>query len=137
MEVPRVVVGVLVYNDRGEVLLATSHKWKGRWIVIGGHLDWGETIEDAVRRETREETGLKVSDIEMVCFQESIFPDEYHDKRHFVFLDFSCRMAGGDVRLNHELQKHVWVKPEEALKLDLNKSTRIFIEEFIRKRKDR
>lgn len=58
------VVHLHVFNSRGELYLQKRPEWKdiqpGRWdTAVGGHADCGETPEEAMRRETREEIGLE------------------------------------------------------------------------------
>lgn len=57
------VVHLHVFSSRGELFLQRRPRWKdiqpGRWdTAVGGHVDWGETVEEALRREVREEIGL-------------------------------------------------------------------------------
>ncbi len=57
------VVHLHVYNSRGELYLQKRPEWKdiqpGRWdTAVGGHVDYGEEIADALRREVREELGI-------------------------------------------------------------------------------
>jgi len=130
-QVPRIAVGVLVYNEKNEIFLAQSHKWGEKWIVPGGHIDWGERIHDCVIREVKEETGMDIEQVQMLQLQESIFPEEFHDKRHFIFLDFMAAYKEGDIILNEELQKYKWVTASEAMKMNLNESTKSFIHAFM------
>ncbi|MFQ5951334.1 MAG: NUDIX domain-containing protein, partial [Candidatus Geothermarchaeales archaeon] len=63
---------------------------------------------DAVVREVKEETGLEVEDLELLMVQEAIFSPEFHEKRHFIFLDYKCRAHSTEVRLEKgELQEHL------------------------------
>ena len=91
IQVPRIAVGVIVYKDE-KIFLAKSKKWADQWIVPGGHLDWGEQLHDCVAREVKEETNMKIQHVQMVQLQESIFPEKFHDKRHFIFVDFLAFM---------------------------------------------
>ena len=53
---------------------------------------------------------------------------EFYREAHFVLLNYTCRVAGpGEVRLNEEAQEFRWVRPEEALQMDLNQPTRILL----------
>ena len=57
------VVHLHVFNSKGEVYLQRRPDWKdiqpGKWdTAVGGHIDYGETPEDALRREVREELGI-------------------------------------------------------------------------------
>jgi len=130
---PKITVGVLMVNENGKVFLATSYKWKGKWVIPGGHVEWGEKLEDAVKRETKEETGIDVKNIQLLNVQESIFSKGFHEERHFIFLDYVCEAYSEDVQLNSELQKYIWVYPKDALNLDIAPSVKNFIECYIEK----
>ena len=68
-----------------------SHKFKGQYVIPGGHIELGETMVEALHREVGEETGLSVRDVELVGIQEFVFDPAFWEKRHFIFIDFSCR----------------------------------------------
>ena len=129
---PRVCVGVIVLNTKGEMLLLRSHKWKNQWVVPGGGVEWGERSEDTVKREVLEETGLRITDAQFLGAEECIFPEEFHKKQHFIFFDFYAKTTDTVVTLNDEAEEYQWVLPEESLKMDVNKSTRGFIEKYLR-----
>lgn len=82
--VPRVGVGVIVMR-RGLVLLGQrkgSHG-AGTWALPGGHLEFGETVEECARREVAEETGLELHDITRGPYTTTLFPAE---GTHYVTL---------------------------------------------------
>jgi len=83
----------------------------------------GEKIEDAIRRELREETGLEVYDIRFLQVQENVYDDAFYKKKHFVFLDYTAKTKSKDVKLNEEGQEYVWVTLKEALKMPTHKFT--------------
>lgn len=134
MEYPTPTVGALIMNPDGKILLFKSHKWHGKYVVPGGHIELGETLEQALRREIREETGLEIHDIEFIGPTEFIFDPAYYKKRHFIFLDFFCRTNGRDVELNEEAEEFVWVMPEDALKMALEPYTKPLIEWLLAKK---
>lgn len=129
-----VVIGVLIYNNKDEIFLAKMSKWKNKWCVIGGHLELGETFEECAKREAKEETNMDIENIKLVNVQESVFSDEFHDKRHMIFVDFSAKAKSYYIKLNEELQEYKWVNPKNALELDINDATRKFIEDFMKKK---
>ncbi len=66
------VVHLHLFNSRGELYLQRRPLWKdiqpGKWdTAVGGHVDYGETIEEALRREVREEIGIVDFVPEMIC----------------------------------------------------------------------
>jgi nucleoside triphosphatase len=131
---PKVAVGALIVNNNNEIFLGKTHKWKGKWCVPGGHLEWGEKMEDTVKREVKEELNLDVNNVHLLHVQESVLSKDFHEERHFIFLDFACNLVGGKVKLNPEFQDYVWVTPEKALEMPINKSTKILIEKFLETR---
>ena len=131
---PEATVGALVVNERGEVLIVRSHKWGDKYTVPGGHIELGERAEDAIRREVKEETGLEAEPVELLIVQQAIYPKDFHKHEHYVFMDFVLKAKSSKVQLDgRELQDYVWVRPEEALKLDLEEYTRNFVLKYLEK----
>lgn len=127
MSLPIVTVGALIFDPQGRVLLVRTHKWGDRWGIPGGKIDPGETMESALVREVREETGLVATDVRFAIAQDSIDSPEFYKPLHMVLLNFTCRTAESDVTLNEEAQAHAWVTPREALDYPLNEPTRQLI----------
>jgi nucleoside triphosphatase len=128
---PEPTVGALIINQVGELFLMKTHKFRGRYVVPGGHIELGEKMEDAVRREVKEETGLDVYDIQFLCFQEFVYDDAFWKKRHYIFFDFACRTDSTEVTLNHEAHEYLWAEPEEALKLAIDSYTGVAIWKYL------
>jgi nucleoside triphosphatase len=131
---PEPTVGVFIFNPSGELLLLKSHKWPGRYVVPGGHVELGERIEEAAVREAKEETGLDVYDLEFILFQEFIHDPSFWKPRHFIFFDYACKTRSSDVQLNDEAEEYVWVRLEAAVQLPLDAYTRKAIEKLVEKR---
>ena len=130
---PEPTVGAFIFNAKGELLLLQSHKWPGRYVVPGGHVELGERLEEAVVREAKEETGLDIRDIEFINFQQFIYDPAFWKKRHFIFFDFACKTDSASVQLNDEAEGFVWVEPHHALTLELDTYTRRSMEEWLKK----
>ena len=129
---PEATVGALIVNAKGEVLLVRSEKWGQKYTVPGGHIELGERAEDAIVREVKEETGLDSVAEELLIVQQAIYPKDYHKHEHYIFMDYVCRATSFEVKLDgRELQSYLWVKPQDALKMDLEEYTRNFVEKFI------
>lgn len=132
---PEPTVGALILNLKGEIFLMKSHKWRNKYVIPGGHIELGETMEEAVKREIKEETGLDIYDIEFLCFQEFVFDKAFWEKKHFIFLDFMCKTKSSKVELNSEGQEFIWVPVSKALKLPVEPYTRQTIKEYVKKKK--
>lgn len=65
---PRPVAGTIPVDEQGRVLLGRRdiEPRRGAWVFPGGYMDIGETVEDAARRETREEVNLEVTDLRLL-----------------------------------------------------------------------
>ena len=74
---PIVGVGVIVLRD-GLVLLGERIGSHGSrtWALPGGHLEFGETVEQCAAREVREETGLELQDIKVGPYSSDLFASE-------------------------------------------------------------
>ena len=132
MSYPEPIVGALVLNDCGEVLLVKQAKWKNKYCIPGGHVELNETIENAIKREVQEEVGLNIEVVELLGVQDNIHSAEFYKKKHFIFLDYLCKTSEKEVRLdNREAQEFLWIHPEQALDLSLNDGTQTTIKRFL------
>ena len=132
---PEPTVGALIVNDLGKILLARSHKWFDRYTLPGGHIEVGETMVDAVKREVKEEVGLDVDVVDVLLMQEVIFAPEFYKKKHFIFIDFYCESKKEQVKLDQkEIQDYLWVYPGAAYNLKLDSFTRKTIDRYLEKK---
>ncbi len=113
-----VVVAALIVNKDKKILLIKSHKWGDIYLLPGGHVELGETILEAARREGEEETGLKLKPLYCVNTGELINDPAFYRKAHLVYFHIVCEALTEEVKLdNKELQEFFWKSPEEAIKL--------------------
>ncbi len=129
---PEPTVGALIINEHEKIFLFKTHKWGNNYAIPGGHIELGETMQEALIREVKEETNLNIFDIQFFCFFEVIFDTQFWQKKHFIFFDFICRTTDSLVILNDEAEEYVWVDKTEVLKYDLENNTRKFIEEYLK-----
>ncbi|WP_224994902.1 NUDIX domain-containing protein [Cesiribacter sp. SM1] len=123
---PEPTVSAVIFNPLNQVLLCKSAKWNNQYVIPGGHIEQGEKMEDALRREVMEETGLEIFDIQLVGLQECIFSDTFLEKRHFIFIDYLCKTNSLEVVLNDEAEEWVWADLDKVLDYDLGGYTRHF-----------
>src|ERR1700756_4232713 len=103
MSHPRVGVGVLLVDERARVLL-TLRKLApeaGCWSIVGGKLDYLETLHECAVRETLEEVGLHVSIEALLCVTDHLLPQE---GQHWVSPAYLGRVLKGQAK-NCEPQK--------------------------------
>ncbi|MBS7608927.1 MAG: NUDIX hydrolase [Candidatus Bathyarchaeia archaeon] len=127
---PVVGVGAIIVCD-GKILLEKrkGEPGKGKWSVPGGLVELGETVEEAVIREVKEETGLDVAEPELIDVVDNIVRDENGGiKWHFVILDFFVKVRGGELRAADDAEEIRWVPLSEAEKYDLTKTFRSFLQ---------
>ena len=104
----KVSVAGLVTNDEGKILLVNS-PWRG-WEYPGGLIEPGETFQEALHREIREEAGVEVEITGFVGICKNVEKD-------IVNIDFTCRYVGGELTTSEESTEVIWSTPEEAFQM--------------------
>lgn len=108
MSYPRLTPAIIVLIERGdEILLARGHQFApGRFGIVAGFVEPGESLEEAVAREIHEEVNLDVRDITYFGSQPWPFP-------HGIMIGFRAQYAGGDISLEDgELAEAAWYTSE-------------------------
>ena len=119
MSFPVAVVRLIISNDQDKVLIlkrASSSHSPGAWCLPGGKVDYGETVEQAARKELLEETSLACSSLDFLFYQASLPPGP--GDMHCINLYLECTVAG-TLRLNEESSDYAWVGPEELPKYEI------------------
>jgi len=112
---PYLAVSAAVFRD-GRVLIVRRAQppAHGLYTLPGGGVELGETLEQAVMREVREETGLDIEPVALAGYRQMIARDAAgRIERHFVILPFAARWLAGEVSLNAEVAEAKWLLPAE------------------------
>lgn len=99
-----------------EILLVKTHKWGGRYSIVGGKVRRNERLEDALIREIKEETGLSAGVGEHICtFDQFKNSGYYFSGVQHIFVDKVARVNSKKVTLNEEAEDYLWAPARVAL----------------------
>ncbi|HAP47876.1 MAG TPA: NUDIX hydrolase, partial [Afipia sp.] len=112
---PQLAVSAGIFRD-GKILLVRRAREpaKGVYTFPGGRVEFGESLHEALAREVREETGLKIEIVGLIGYREAL-PPRTGGHGHFVVLPFAARWVANEIALNDELDDAKWLSPREAV----------------------
>jgi 8-oxo-dGTP diphosphatase len=113
---PALTTDCAVFDARGRVLLIRrgNPPFEGRYALPGGFVDVGETVEDACRRELKEETGLKVGALRLI----GVYSEPERDPRgHTCSIAFLARIDSAEPKAGDDAAAAEWVKDWRSLAL--------------------
>ena len=132
----------MIFDVRGDkrgrervILLAerAGQPLKGYWSLPGGLVETGELLEEAVRREVLEETGLRVQTTQQFEIFERITRDaQGRVEYHFVLADYICKVVGGKLGAASDASRLAWVRLKDLDDYRLTEGTREMIERAFR-----
>ncbi len=109
-----VVLGIIFDTKTKKILIGKRKDPKDikgpTWAFPGGRPEYGEELEDAVKREIKEETNLDVESMGVV------FAKTYAEKRDLLGIYFLCGIVGGNEKANEDFSETKWVNPKELKK---------------------
>ncbi|MFJ7685993.1 NUDIX hydrolase [Peribacillus butanolivorans] len=109
------VAYAFIYKEDEHKILMVNNKG-GTWSLPGGAVEQGETLKQAVIRETKEETGLTIEVEEVVAVNEAIFKEKGH---HALFITFKAKIVDGEISIQDkdEISEIVWIDIPKANEL--------------------
>jgi len=117
---PVVGVGAVVLRGRDVLLIKRGKEpLRGRWLIPGGAVELGETLQEALVREVREETGLDVIPRDVVLVFDRIDRDGADVRFHYVIVDYVCDLVGGELRAGSDADDAAFVSPERLAEYDV------------------
>lgn len=115
-------VGAILLNDQGEVFLSLrgplAKNERGKWEIPGGAVNFGETLEEAIIRETYEEFGIRIKVKKLLDVNDHILPEE---KQHWVSPSYICEIIEGEPKIMEpgKTDRIGWFSLADAQKLPL------------------
>ncbi len=138
----RPVVGIGgVIIDQGRTLLIRrgSEPLLGEWSIPGGTLELGESLEEGVARELREETGIEVRVLELIEVFDRVYLDDEstnlgmkrRPRFHFVIADYLCERLSGEPRAGSDVTDVAFAREDELARFHLTETaTRVVKKAF-------
>ncbi len=111
--------GAVIEDEAGRILLVKHRPerggyWQGKWICPGGRLEPGETIQEAIKREVKEETQLDISLVTPLHpFDRIVRSEDGKVTLHVIYIDYLARVTGGTVRPGSDIGEARWVTREQ------------------------
>ena len=111
--------GAVIEDEAGRILLVKHRPerggyWQGKWICPGGRLEPGETIQEAIKREVKEETQLDISLVAPLHpFDRIVRSEDGKVTLHVIYIDYLARVTGGTVRPGSDIGEARWVTREQ------------------------
>lgn len=120
MALIKVGVGAVVFRDACALVVRRGKPpFLGQWSIPGGGLDYGETIEAAIVREVREETGVEVRPLDVMLVFDRIERRDGDVQYHYVIVDYRCDYVSGEAKAASDAQDAAWVAEHEIDGYDL------------------
>lgn len=116
-------VGALIFNEEGKFFMTLrgpkAKNERGKWEIPGGAVEFGETFEEAIKREVFEEYGIRIIVNELLQICDHIIPDEH---QHWVSPTYICEIIEGTptIKEPEKCSDMGWFSVEEAEKLPLS-----------------
>jgi 8-oxo-dGTP diphosphatase len=126
------VGGVVIHEGRALLIKRGSEPLKDQWSIPGGTLELGESIQEGVRRELLEETGIEVRVGELIEVFDRIFRDaDGKIQYHFVIVDYLCEAISGEARAASDVTDVAWVNEADLWNYKLTEAaTRVIRKAF-------
>ena len=126
--------GVVIVGDRVVLIRRGKEPLRGRWVVPGGTVELGETLEEALVREMREETGLEVAPRDLLTVFDRIERREGEVAYHYVIVDYLCEHEGGVPRAGSDAEAVALVPRGDLAAYDLPpKALEVVLDAFRRR----
>jgi 8-oxo-dGTP diphosphatase len=110
---------IIVKNGKVLILKRSSSEdvFKEEWDIPGGKIEFGENPEKSLKREVKEEAGIKVKIVRPLRIW-TFFKDK--NRTQVIGITFLCKYESGKVKLSKEHDNYAWIKPESVEKYKIH-----------------
>ena len=126
----RVIVSAVIEKE-GKLLFGKKRKKKGPYPdtlhLVGGGIEEEESLEEAIKREIREEANIEVEIIDKIGFDDDFEADKHGELTHYVFLVYYTKYVSGQVKAEDDIIELKWIPKDGIPVKQLNRpSLRLF-----------
>ncbi|MBG0860293.1 MAG: NUDIX domain-containing protein [Bacteroidales bacterium] len=132
---PFLAVRAIITNEEGNVLIlkrANTIQSEGKWCLPGGNIEYGQTAEEAIKKEVKQETSFSCTEIRFLSYLEN--PPSEESDLHYVNLIFECRTKGR-LKLNYESSDYAWIGPDDLQNYKFAFRNEVIIERYLESEK--
>jgi mutator protein MutT len=126
------VAAIIIHEEKVLLVERGKEPSKGKWGLPGGLVEVGETIEEAIKREVLEETGISIKPIKLLEVLDSIKKNE--DKKvqyHYIIFEFLCKYNSGEIKASSDAPNAAWIPLDSLDSVNIMSSTKSFIERIL------
>jgi len=125
-------VGIIIKDDSGKILMIDRKVYPYGWGCPAGHADKEETPEMAIKREAKEEVGLKIKDVKLL-YEEYIPWNECvkGERGHYWYVYTALDWKGKEIRNKREVKDLQWIPLHQIKNLNLEPIWKYWLEKFL------
>jgi len=120
----RLIVSAVIEKD-GLLLFGRKKAGVGpypnTWHLIGGGVNDGESLTDAIKREIKEEAGIEVEIDASLGFDDDFEADKHGEMTHYIFLVYKAKYISGELKPDDDIEKLEWISKEKLSQIELNR----------------
>ncbi|MGQ4890995.1 MAG: NUDIX domain-containing protein [Candidatus Njordarchaeia archaeon] len=106
------VDAIIIHEDRVALIKRRNPPYKDHFALPGGFIEYGETAENACKREAKEETGLDVEIIDLV----GVYSDPKRDPRgHTITIAYLCKPRSVDIKAGSDAKSAMWIPISDVI----------------------
>lgn len=120
----RVIVSAVIEKDRDLLFgkkKANVGPYPNTWHLVGGGVNDGESLSDAIKREIKEEAGIEVEISRSLGFDEDYEPNKHGEITHYIFLIFLAKYVSGEIKADDDIEKLEWISKDKLSEIELNR----------------
>lgn len=120
---PKFVVGAFIFDDKGNLFLRTTPSQDNKYTCINAKVEWGNTIEQTLRKNVKEKTNFDVKDFQLIGLTDglNIIPGKDQEPINMIFADYKVFIKNSEDYKPNEKREYNWLPPIKWLEMEKQK----------------